>query len=273
MEQRSQDFQERARRRELTDRELYGISLNLGKDDLTTAGGLLHLVNTNEEKNFKSIALADQVLKDRRYLITKHYFLELADGTFQTWRDLLYMDEGIFSDVYEEFDLLTRQVWNYGYFKTSFAVDDFSLDTTLARVFNDPPYLGDWNIRCPTHTQGGDLGFAWHITRTSKQIYTISRLTTELCPSFLPLLLTQIKSVSMAYLCTKTHSLSHSLVSTAMMTSFRSIPQGQLCILSLVCQRIGKRITCQLLCLQVKTGTQKMLDLVMDVAGKQQAEM
>jgi hypothetical protein len=26
----------------------------------------------------------------------------------------------------------------------------------------------------------------WHITRTSKQIYTISRLTTELCPSFLP---------------------------------------------------------------------------------------
>jgi hypothetical protein len=161
MEQRSQDFQERARRGELTDRELYGISLNLGEDDLTTAGGLLCLVNTNEGKNFESIALADQVLKDRRYLITKHYFSELADGTFQTWRDLLYMDKGIFSDVYEEIDLLARQVRNYGYFKTSFTVDDFRLDMTLACVFNDPRYLGDWNIRCPTHTQGGDLGFAW----------------------------------------------------------------------------------------------------------------
>jgi hypothetical protein len=135
----------------------------------------------NEGKNFESIALADQILKDRRYLIAKHYFSKLADGTFQTWRDLLYMDEGIFSDVYKEIDLL----WNYGYFKTNFAVDDFCLDTTLARVFNNPPYL-DWDIRCPTHTQGGDLGFAWHIKHTSKPIYTISRLTTELCPSFLP---------------------------------------------------------------------------------------
>ena len=143
-------------------------------------------MNTNEGKNFESIALADQVLKDRRYLITKHYFSEIADGTFQTWRDLLYMEKGIFLDVFEEIDLLARQVWNYGYFKTSFAVDDFRLDMTLARVFNDPPYLGDWNIRCPTHTQNGDLGFAWHIKCTSKQIYTISRLITELCPSFLP---------------------------------------------------------------------------------------
>jgi hypothetical protein len=51
-------------------------------------------------------------------------------------------------------------------------------------------------------------------------------------------------------------SLCHSLLSTAMMTSFPSIPWGLLCILSLVCQWIEKRITCQLLCLQVKTGTQ-----------------
>ena len=181
MEQRSQDFQERARRQELTDRELCGIGLNLGKDDLTTAGDLLYLVLDSERKNFESIALADQILKDRRYLIAKDYFSELADGTFQTWRDLRYMDEGIFSDVYKEIDLL----WNYGYFKTNFAVDDFCLDTTLARVFNNPPYL-DWDIRCPTHTQGGDLGFAWHIGCTSKQVYTISRLITELCPSFLP---------------------------------------------------------------------------------------
>ena len=101
MEQRSQDFQERARRRELTDRELYGIRLNLGEDDLTTAGDLLYLVLDNEGKNFESIALADQILKDRRYLIAKDYFSELADGTFQTWRDLLYTDEGIFSNVYE----------------------------------------------------------------------------------------------------------------------------------------------------------------------------
>jgi hypothetical protein len=36
------------------------------------------------------------------------------------------------------------------------------------------------------HTQGGDLGLAWNIGRTSKQVYTISRLITELCPSFLP---------------------------------------------------------------------------------------
>jgi hypothetical protein len=181
MEQRSQDFQERARRQELTDRELYGIGLNLGEDDFTTAGGLLYLLNTNEGNNFESIALAD-----RRYLITKHCFSKIADGTFQTWSDLLYMEEGIFLDFCEEIDLLARQVWNYDYFKTSFAVDDFPLDMTLAHVFNDPPYLGDWNIQCPTHTQGGNLGFGWHITHTSKQIYTISRLTTELCPSFLP---------------------------------------------------------------------------------------
>jgi hypothetical protein len=83
--------------------------LNLGEDDFTTAGDLLYLVNTNEGKNFKSIALADQVLKDRRYLITKHYFLEVANGTFQSWRDLLYMEEGIFSDVFKEIDLLARQ--------------------------------------------------------------------------------------------------------------------------------------------------------------------
>jgi hypothetical protein len=57
---------------------------------------------------------------------------------------------------------------------------------TLAHVFNDPPYLGGWNIQCPTHTQSSDLGFVWHIKHTSKQIYTISRLITELCPSFLP---------------------------------------------------------------------------------------
>jgi hypothetical protein len=67
--------------------------------------------------------LADQVLKDRKYLITKHYFLEIADGTFQTWRDLLYMEKGIFLDIFKEIDLLARQVWNYIYFKTSFAVD------------------------------------------------------------------------------------------------------------------------------------------------------
>jgi hypothetical protein len=186
MEQRSQDFQERARRRELTYRELFGVRLKLGEDDFTTAGGLLYLVNANEGKNFESIALADQVLKDRRYLITKHSFSEIADGTFQTWRDLLYTEEGIFLNVFKEIDLLARQVWNYGYFKTSFAVDNFHLDMTLARVFNDPPYLGDWNIQCPTHTQGGNLGFAWHIKCTSKQVYTISRLITELCPSFLP---------------------------------------------------------------------------------------
>jgi hypothetical protein len=109
MEQRSQDFQERARRRELTDRELYGIVLNLGEDNLRTAGDLLYLVLDNKGKNFESIALADQILKDRRYLIAKDYFSELADGTFQTWRDLLYMDKGIFSNVYERIDLLARQ--------------------------------------------------------------------------------------------------------------------------------------------------------------------
>jgi hypothetical protein len=87
-------------------------------------------------------------------------------------------DEGIFSNFYEEIDLLARQVWNYGYFKTNFAFDDFRLDMTLAHVFNDPPYF-DWDIRCPTHTQGSNLGFAWHIKCTSKQIYTISHLQTH----------------------------------------------------------------------------------------------
>jgi hypothetical protein len=55
-----------------------------------------------------------------------------------------------------------------------------------------------------------------------------------------------------------------------MMTSFPSIPWGQLCILSLMCQQIEKCITCQLLYLQVKTGTNKKLVLVMDVAGNKQ---
>ncbi len=47
-------------------------------------------------------------------------------------------------------------------------------------------------------------------------------------------LINQIKSMSMAYPCTITLSLNHSLVSTAMMTSFPSIPWGQLCILSTI---------------------------------------
>jgi hypothetical protein len=38
----------------------------------------------------------------------------------------------------------------------------------------------------PTHRMVTWLGFAWHIKHTSKQIYAISRLITELCPSFLP---------------------------------------------------------------------------------------
>jgi hypothetical protein len=113
----------------------------------------------NEGKNFESIALADQILKDRRYLIAKCYFVKLADGTFQTWRDLLYTDdEGIFSNVYKEINLLARQVWNYSYFKTNFAVDNFSLDTTLACVFNNPPYLG-WDIRCSYPHTGRQPGF------------------------------------------------------------------------------------------------------------------
>jgi hypothetical protein len=143
-------------------------------------------MNNNKGKNFESIVLAEQVLKDRQYLITMCYFLEIGDSTFQTWRDLLYKEKGLFLDVFEAIDQLARQVWNYGYFKTSFAVDDFHLDTTLAHVFNNSPYLRNWNIQCPTHTQNGNLGFAWHINCTSKQIYTNSRLITELCPSFLP---------------------------------------------------------------------------------------
>jgi hypothetical protein len=53
MEQRSHDFQERARRQELSSRELYGICLNLGDDDLTIAGSLLYLVLDNSGKNFE----------------------------------------------------------------------------------------------------------------------------------------------------------------------------------------------------------------------------
>jgi hypothetical protein len=118
-------------------------------------------MNNNEGKNFESIVWADQVLKDRQYLITMHYFSEIGGGTFHFFDgDLLYTEKGIFSDVFGEIDLLARQVWNYGYFKTRFTVDIFHLDMTLAHVFNHPPYLGDWNIRCPTHTQNGDLGFA-----------------------------------------------------------------------------------------------------------------
>jgi hypothetical protein len=50
MEQRNQDFQERARRQELLDRELFGFRLKLGEDNFTTAGGLLYLVNTMRER-------------------------------------------------------------------------------------------------------------------------------------------------------------------------------------------------------------------------------
>jgi hypothetical protein len=38
----------------------------------------------------------------------------------------------------------------------------------------------------PTHSQNSDLGFTWHLTHTSQQIYANSRLITELCPAFLP---------------------------------------------------------------------------------------
>jgi hypothetical protein len=116
-------------------------------------------VTKNKGKNFESIELADQVLKDRCYLITRYYLLEIADGAFQTWRDVLYKEKGIFSDVFGEIDLLARWVWNYDYFKTRFAIVDFCLNMTLAHKFNDPPHLGDWNIWCPTHAQNGDLGF------------------------------------------------------------------------------------------------------------------
>jgi flagellar basal body P-ring protein FlgI len=55
MEQRNQDFQERARRRELTDRELFSVTLKLREEDFTTAGDLLNLMNTNEGKNFNQL--------------------------------------------------------------------------------------------------------------------------------------------------------------------------------------------------------------------------
>jgi hypothetical protein len=38
--------------------------------------------------------------------------LETGGDTFQTWRELVYMENGIFSDVFEAIDLLARQVWN-----------------------------------------------------------------------------------------------------------------------------------------------------------------
>jgi hypothetical protein len=53
-----------------------------------------------------------------------------SQTTFETWRDLLYKEEGLYSDVFREVDLLAGQVWNYGYFKMRFAVDDFHLDRT-----------------------------------------------------------------------------------------------------------------------------------------------
>jgi hypothetical protein len=144
------------------------------------------LVTADEGWSFESIELADQVLKDRCYTVANYYFLDVADGIFETWRDLLYEQEGLYSDVFRKVNLLTRRVWNYGYLKMRFTVDDFCLDKTLAHESNDPPNLGDWNIQCPTHTQNGDLGFVWHIRCTSQQIYTNSRLITELCPAFLP---------------------------------------------------------------------------------------
>jgi hypothetical protein len=63
--------------------------------------------------------LADQALKDRHYIVARYYFLEIADSTFETWRDLLYKEQGLHSDIFREVDLLARQVWNYSYFKTS----------------------------------------------------------------------------------------------------------------------------------------------------------
>ena len=154
MEQRDEDFQARLRRQELTDRELYGVCLSLGENDFTTAGDILYLVTTDEGWSFESIELADQVLKDRHYTVAKYYFLEVADGIFETWRDLLYEEEGLYSDIFRKVNLLTRRVWNYGYLKMRFTVDDFCLDKTLAHEFNDPPR--PWRLEYPVsypHTE------------------------------------------------------------------------------------------------------------------------
>jgi hypothetical protein len=96
-------------------------------------------MNNNEGKNFESIVLADQVLKDRQYLITMCYVSKIGDSTFHTWRDLLYMEKGIFSDVLEEIDLLTRQVWNYGYF----------MQTSSAPVNRSTPTPGSLQSSAP----------------------------------------------------------------------------------------------------------------------------
>jgi hypothetical protein len=104
--------------------------------------------------------LADQVLKDRKYLITKHYFLEIADGTFRlgetycTWKreySWIFSKKLTYLPGRCGTTFISRQVL--------LLMADFCLDTTLACVFNNPPHLGDWNIRCPTDTQGSNLGF------------------------------------------------------------------------------------------------------------------
>jgi hypothetical protein len=78
-------------------------------------------------------------------------------------------------------------VWNYIYFKTSFAVDGQLLSWHHFSLCIQQS-TSSWRLEYPVsyrHT-GQQPGFLWHIKCTSKQIYTISRLITELCPSFLP---------------------------------------------------------------------------------------
>jgi hypothetical protein len=60
---------------------------------------------------------------------------------------------------------------------------------------------------------------------------------------------------------------SNSLALMVTRLAFPSTPWGQLCTLKLVCQRIGKLITCLSLCLQGENGILWMLDLELDEAG------
>ena len=179
------DFRRRVRARELTNREFYGYAFYLGEEDFTTAGDLLLYV-TDSERPFETVELSNQVLDDRRYLIRRDYFTKIEEGIFQTWENLLFKEEGLFSDVFKEVDSLAKRVWNYGYFKTKFALDDYRLNTTLERKFGTERVEFSRSPAIATHTQGGNLGFSWHFGHTSQEIYDASGFITELCPSLLP---------------------------------------------------------------------------------------
>ena len=168
-----------------TDRALYLEFLELNEEDLTTADSLFQYISSTEEHAVEDIVMANQILEDRRIDIRRDYRADHAGGIFERWDAALEREDDLHAEVFAEVDCLAKKVWNYGYTKTKFAVDDSRLNPSLSRFFSERARTAGIP-GCVTYSDGGDLGFAWHVGRTSKEIRNFSSLIKDLCPPFLP---------------------------------------------------------------------------------------